>query len=82
MSIKNDHLIKLLESWEKGYLSSSAQMVMKHAKETIIEQEREIALLNSLVDDLREKVDKMNYNPWKQKNTKVKPSPKKNKEGE
>jgi hypothetical protein len=51
---RTQHIVEQLESWERGYISPSAQMVMKDAKELIREQEQiimdlqqEIAALTS-----------------------------------
>lgn len=47
MNLKTEHLIRLIESWEKSYLPTSAQIVMKECKELIINQDAEIEELKA-----------------------------------
>jgi hypothetical protein len=45
-------LLALLESWSKGYISPSAQMVMVDAMQALIEQDREIKSLRERMFEL------------------------------
>jgi hypothetical protein len=56
---RTQHIIEQLESWERGYISPSAQMVMKDAKELIREQEQIIMdLQEQLATQPKKKVRK------------------------
>jgi len=55
---KIDHIIAQLKSWETGYISPSAQMVMKDARLLIEEQQDLINDLTKQIELLRKKKEK------------------------
>lgn len=57
--IKVDHIIKILESWEKAYLSPSATMAIKDAKEVIESLAQEINMLEVLVEEQKQDIASM-----------------------
>ena len=59
MDVKIDNLIKVLESWEKAYLSPSATMAITEAKDTIKSLCQEINMLDSLVCELRSEIEEL-----------------------
>jgi hypothetical protein len=46
-------LLALIESWENGYISPSAQLVLRDARLTILNLIETIEKLNAELDDLR-----------------------------
>jgi hypothetical protein len=55
---KIDHIVAQLKSWETGYISPSAQMVMKDARLLIEEQQDLINDLTKQIELLRKKKEK------------------------
>lgn len=55
---KTDHIVAQLKSWETGYISPSAQMVMKDARLLIEEQQDLINDLTKQIELLRKKKEK------------------------
>ncbi len=54
-----DRIIQQLKSWETGYLSPSAQMLMKEAREMLEEQQRQIDNLVAKLEAAPKKVRKV-----------------------
>jgi hypothetical protein len=52
-------LIDLIESWEKSYLPTSAQIVLRDSKELIISQNKAIEELREIVTDLENLIEKI-----------------------
>jgi len=52
MNDKIKHVIALLKSWETGYISPSAQMAIKEARELIEQQLSEIDSLKTDIENL------------------------------
>ena len=50
-----NELLALLESWSKGYISPSAQLVMADAKKALIEQDEEIKMLREKMFEMIKK---------------------------
>lgn len=59
MDVKIEHLIKVLESWEKSYLAPSATMAIIEAKDTIKALCREVDMLDNLVCELRSEIEEL-----------------------
>ena len=59
MNLKIEHLIKVLESWERSYLPPSATMAIKEASETIKALAQEVDMLTSLVEEQKEKIKEL-----------------------
>lgn len=59
MNDKIEHLLKVLESWEKAYLSPSATMAITEAKDTIKVLCQEVNMLDSLVAELRSQIEEL-----------------------
>ena len=59
MNLKIEHLIKVLESWERSYLPPSATMAIKEASETIKALAQEVDILTSLVEEQKEKIKEL-----------------------
>ncbi len=54
-----DRIIQQLQSWENGYIAPSAQMLMKEAREMLIEQQRQIDNLTAKLEAAPKKVRKV-----------------------
>lgn len=59
MNQDTQKLIELIESWEKGYLPPSAQIVLRDSKNMIISKDQEIAELSILVKELEEIIEEL-----------------------
>lgn len=59
MNDKIEHLLKVLESWEKAYLSPSATMAITEAKDTIKALYQEVNMLDTLVAELRSEIEEL-----------------------
>ena len=57
MNQETKQLIDLIESWEKGYLPPSAQIVLRDSKNMILSKDQEIAELSELVEELEKMVE-------------------------
>ena len=57
MTVKQDHLLKLIESWEKAYLPTSATMVLKQSREAIKELIQEVNMLTALVEEQKQDIE-------------------------
>ena len=55
---KTEHIVAQLKSWETGYISPSAQMVMKDARLLIEEQQDLINDLTKQIQVLKQKKEK------------------------
>lgn len=63
MEVKVQHLLKILESWEKAYLSPSATVAIKEAREMIRSLYRETEMLTSLVKEQKQKIEELSKEP-------------------
>jgi|688.fasta_scaffold218057_3 DNA repair exonuclease SbcCD ATPase subunit len=53
MNLKIEHLIKVLESWERSYLPPSATMAIKEASETIKALAQEVDMLTEASETIK-----------------------------